>query len=1028
MGVLPFVVSADPITNGDFSIDFIINDGNPADQHGENGWLVAGSGVSSTIRVNYIGSVPLNNTYVRFTSVKKDTYGDVSEGYVATAPYETVFSASKNRAGNAPILVEINFSVNGIGYDYSWTVDQKIDHNTPMRIQDIAFESEVTLNEMMDITMTMEDAYGNAVNSLYEDATGGMPEDVTFSTTSYAGSGFYNVSGYDAEVVNIPVNAEGLVVASFKTGTDAGPKYLIHIVPDMAINDKWLTITALANSAPYNITVSVDPNVDTPPYQPADGESKFYLTYNLFDQYGNPSGNQTVYFTDNVIGDSFTRRTNSYGQIMFTFGPFDAVSKFTIHAEAVENTSVAIDQVLRFTNTSPQEMLLTANPQSMPSADVALSFKAQILAKVTDESGNGVAGETVIFSINKFGNYSDAQVTEPSLPNMAEATTNVDGIATLNFTPGTFETDYDDPDYNETASDSCSVMATWVAGAKTCVIDLEWKNYPYLRVETEVNPATVEVGNPVEVTIRLIGDGWALYPDPIDVMLSVDRSGSMTYGSPDRMVSLMAALKIFNMEMTEGRDRVGMISFGKKGTISYANSPYIVPKTYSDYAEKDLSLNSLNRAVLNNTIDSLVPNSGTPMRGGLYEAIKEIVENPRADAVRAVIVLSDGDYNWYGDPLACGDIGFHWEWDRSIRDYVWVLSDPDDFGNLDRDYYKFDGIEGPINNDPLEQNMSVYANNNNITIYSIAFGNGLSPGGVSTLSTLATSTGGNYYYAPSGDKLAKIYTDIAGELKTEAGVDTTMDVMFTDIELNNVSQQNDPDDPILEYEYESGVSTLVKSWNTSGSEGSPNVIGPLTLDQTDDWNDNNSRSLNFDSSDIGTIHLGQTWQAVFRMDVLKAGNINIFGDGSAIFFNNGADSLTLPKTYITAVPDLAATGINFTGLQVYDLVCVEAENGDVIANYLTMNWNLNYSGINTATQYLYYQKVNDGIWTTFSEVPVTGPVSMLPHTRQLYVADFPPGEYKLRVRAMADDAPDSVIETPYTIVIGQGGQYFIRLE
>ncbi|KAF1077891.1 VWA domain-containing protein [Methanogenium sp. MK-MG] len=1026
VGVLPFMVSADPVTDTDVSVDFIIDDGDPADLHDDNGWLVAGSGISSTIRVSYTGDDSPVIHFVKFTSVEKATYGDVTEWPATVMPYETVFSASENTAGDAPIQVQINYTADDIGYDYYRTVYQPIDHNTPMKIRNIAFDSEVTLHETMDVTMTMEDAYGNMVTSLYEGATGGTPEGVTFETTSYAGSGFYDGTGYDAESVRVAVTADGSVVATFRAGTESGPKYLIHIVPDLALNDKWLTITALADGEPYTIAVSVVPNAGDPPYVPADGESRFYLTYNLFDQYGNPSGNQSVHFSDDVIGDEFTRRTNSDGQIMFTFGPFDRMGTYTIHAEAVENVSVAIDQVVRFTNTSPDDMLLTANPQSMPSADVAAGFHADLLAKVTDENGNGVAGEEVSFFLVPPANYSASQTAPPSLA-ADTALTNLDGVATMQFTPGAFETDSSDPDYNVTASESCTILATW--GAVSRMIDLEWKNYPYLRVETEVNPATVEVGDPVDVTIRLIGDGWALYPDPIDVMLSVDRSGSMLKDNPDRMVSLMGALKTFNGEMAENRDAVGITSFGRKGTAniftysydywagmdstSYDDNSYINAhypgngKSYSNYATVDLPL-STNRDAVESTIDDLVPMSGTPMRGGLYLAIKEIIENGRDDAVQAVILLSDGDYNYYGDPLARG------------TGYDYYEKYATSYSTATTSYWRYPDLS------EFEQDLSVYAANHNVTIYSIAFGNGLSGNGVTTLRTLAETTGGTYYHAPTGDELVAIYTDIAGDLKTEAGVDTEMDVMFSNLELNNVTQVNDPDDPILEYEYEYGASTLVKSWNVSGSEGSPNIMGPLTLDQTDDWSA--SQSLSFDSSEIGTIHLGQTWQAVFRLNVLKPGNINIFGEGSAIIFNNGTDSLTLPKTYITAVDNLTATGLNFSGLQVCDLVCVEAENGDVIENELTINWNLNYSGAFTATQYLYYQKEGEGIWITFDEIPVTGPVSELAHTRQLYVADFPPGEYKLRVRAMAEDAPDSVIETPYAIVIGQGGQNFIRLE
>jgi hypothetical protein len=59
-------------------------------------------------------------------------------------------------------------------------------------------------------------------------------------------------------------------------------------------------------------------------------------------------------------------------------------------------------------------------------------------------------------------------------------------------------------------------------------------NYPYLSVETEVSDTKVSVNstsehttNITDVTIRLKGDGYAMKPDPIDVVLVIDTSGSM---------------------------------------------------------------------------------------------------------------------------------------------------------------------------------------------------------------------------------------------------------------------------------------------------------------------------------------------------------------------------------------------------------------------------------------------------------------------------------------------------------------------
>ena len=178
------------------------------------GWTIAGTTA---------GFTPPDINFVRITSIDEDTYGKVMGKDGASIPCEAVFSASAKTAGNAPIQVHINYSADGVGYDYYRTVYQPIDHATPKKIQGLAFESEVTLDAVMNITMTMVDKYGNPVTSLYEDATGGTPETVTFETTLYAGSGFYDGIGYDAEFVTVPVNAEGTVVATFKAGTEAGP-------------------------------------------------------------------------------------------------------------------------------------------------------------------------------------------------------------------------------------------------------------------------------------------------------------------------------------------------------------------------------------------------------------------------------------------------------------------------------------------------------------------------------------------------------------------------------------------------------------------------------------------------------------------------------------------------------------------------------------------------------------------------------------------------------------------------------------
>ena len=139
---------------------------------------------------------------------------------------------------------------------------------------------------------------------------------------------------------------------------------------------------------------------------------------------------------------------------------------------------------------------------------------------------------------------------------------------------------------------------------------------------------TVETGKTVEVTIRLKGDGYALQPKPISVMLVTDRSGTMVWDLPDRAVNVMGSAKIFASQFDFSRDRLGQVSFGGKGVSrvedsadsgkagidstpsddkNYANMYYKGNgTTYADYATLDLPL-STNLAAINSAIERVVP-------------------------------------------------------------------------------------------------------------------------------------------------------------------------------------------------------------------------------------------------------------------------------------------------------------------------------------------------------------------------------------------------------------------------------------
>ena len=235
------------------------------------------------------------------------------------------------------------------------------------------------------------------------------------------------------------------------------------------------------------------------------------------------------------------------------------------------------------------------------------------------------------------------------------------------------------------------------------------------------------------------------------------------------------------------------------------------------------------------------------MRSAINKSIYEIKSHGRVGSVKAIILLSDGDYNWYGDPLARG---------------TGSTNGPTTFGDLTTSYKTFTGLgSGQFSN----QNMSVYATNNNIKIYSIAFANSISSGGKFTLEKLANSTGGKYYEASATD-ISDVYSQIAGDLKADAGVNTNMIVDFQNVNVTGVSV---PGAQVYDYVPNSTASTRIL-WQ----DGVTNVTN-----QSADWISDNK--LDFT---IGTIKVGETWEATFQLKVKQSGSIDVFGREFTCFF------------------------------------------------------------------------------------------------------------------------------------------------
>lgn len=1047
-------------------------------------WLVANGADYDFARVVvYNKTYPIPNLAVDFELLEKDL-GILQTPNTTTDVQGTAQSmfTTKTKSGNATLKAFVRYEWEGTESVVERQYIQQIDHDTPYALLSYSVPSEVSVGATIPLILIYRDSHYNLIDNRRS------AENVTFMVSSPENDAMF--LGPNSSVAVIPVNeageAIGMLQASFSPAIN-----VVRIDPDMgSIPDNYFFIQTIANRTPVKIDQLFEPEGThtNPPKIYADGSSLFGITYTVTDEFFNGVMNSPVRITtyDVTTGDQVEERivyTNSIGQALITYGPKTAIGKYNIVAEAIGNTTSppTCHKEVWFVSQQAEDLQFTANPDSMASRDVDGWEPAMLMAKVIDDNGNPVDNETVTFSIGPATYeptpYYPIVTMDPELVETV-AVTNSDGFATVYFNPGAFSLNWTDPFYDDTASGSCIATAHWenITRGKSATqnLVLTWKNYPYLSIETEVSPQTVNVSGTVNVKISLKGDGWALRPKPIDAVLCTDRSGSMLEDNPDRMVSVMSASKSFVSVMHVGaaRDHIGLVSFGTNGWAKlspeyrYLNGWYYCyragsgwnnrnlngwfydwrnmygvssndndissssfrwvagdgtwdmptsPSTYNwqsywpytqnydtgsvhqlyvdtfypgdnrnygSYAVVENAL-SADPALINASIDNMVPSGGTPMRYGVYRAINEIIANGRANAIRAIIVLSDGDYNYYGDPLARG-----------------TGSDscsPSNYGNLASNYCKFSGLGSGITSN---QNMSNYAISNNIRIFSIGYAEDISTGGRNTLRVLAESTGGRYFDGDAAN-IEDIYTTIAGQLQEEAGVNTTMDMGYDQIEVNYDIVTVNETYQVFGYVPE----TAIDSYDLNMTRPDHDPPYPYSIDQSDEFNQ--SHKLNFS---VGTVKLGQTWEAVYTLQVLVDGTINVFGENSYVHFNGtqGPSQLRLPKTYISGVANMTTGGVNSSTLEITVGDSTETDSGII-------TWPIyrDYTG-EMEVKEDYYISTDGGItWLLVGFRILSPEEAKVDGSYSVNRNQFPPGSIlDFRVVGNALDAPGPVIGRP----------------
>jgi len=1010
-------------------------------------WLTANGVDQATITINVKNTTSNTNVagaIVTFTVVDT-TYGSFSSSPVTTDANGNAASnfIVKTRSGIATITAEAKYTDSSTApptvFTQQISFNQNIDHDSPYKAQ-FVYLLNATVKSNVPFDAYLLDRWNNPIDDR-------KPSEIHNVTLHVHGPGsddcgFEVGTSYPHDITKI-LDASGHTAVTVNL-TSAPGSNTVMMDRLGSMGDQYKTIDAVANGIVYYISPVYSPDNPARMSVSSDPADVFEIHYTLYDRFMNPTRDQQAWIntTDNIgTLENYTLQTSLYnGQIWTKYGPKPLASQWVISITPVSNQSAVnldtntypVKKTLEFISTDPTNLELTITPQMMASLDVPTSDGsiryANLTAKVVDDLGNPVGGETVTFEIAGTPVYSPDSLCkandssfDPYTPNLSvTAVTGGDGTVTLKIYPGSFVSNRSDLNFEPTATGSVEVVARW--GAVERPNTLVWKNYPYLSAVTKITPNQVQVGDTIDVDLQLNGDGWALQRKPIDVVLVTDRSGSM---SGSKMTGAIAAGKAF-VDAMGSQDEVGLVSFGSRPTGGY-------------YASVDrgktLLASTTDRTNVKNTIDSYAAGGNTPMREAIYNGTVTEEKAPRVDVVKALIVMTDGEWNDGGDPAGAWGA-------RSWTDPPF-------------DYTVTSGT-----------NVVTWSNSKGIKLYFI--GLGVTSSYNTTLQNYATWGGGKYFYAPSGSQLTAIYQQIAGELVEEAGVNTTASMDFGSILVND---KYDTSGAVFEYVGDPTVLNPVKpyltNYPTMKAPGSTMVdlrnksintsagptelfhfrpgktftdIGPLIINQTTDWNNPDPAYFHKLKFDIGTVKVNETWETNFRLRVLKEGTITLMGSSSKVCFEDPEDP-TAPESCMSLdnqssvssswVPHFDPT--HYQTMSVDTVACdpsTSCGTGELV-DFFGVTWTTTYSGTKPVTEDVYYKHDTDPNVLIKSVTWDPGAHAATPtvthaNTALLSMASKPLGSYKIIVHAHSADAEDTG-ESPAYELKGAGG-YFIKLE
>jgi hypothetical protein len=1066
----------------------------------EEQWIIADIGQQNTITLvayndsmGYVG--PVKNSIVTFF-VDDPSFGSiipqtVTTDVAGTATSTFTVNSTHPKSGTATInaIVQSSGGVGNSGELYSTTLtwDQKIDHSSP-DIAEFTYDTYGDVASVLPVNIVITDRWGNLIDDRFEKAhTPTLP--LHNLTLHVNGPSPPNDCGFtDFGLVHdheFSLDPNGEVAFNITSATKPGWHYIL-MNPMGNMPEQMKLFKTVSMGVPFSITQTYSPDGDPYPTLAADGVNKFVFYYTIYDKYGTPTTNQGIRVTITSLDRVETPQeqiliSGDAGQNWSSFGPKSFTNRYSINATTLQNSTIWVNKTVRFVNTTPSNIDVQANPESMPSLDANPSIYSTVYAKVTDVMGNGVPGQTVSFAITSGNNNTvttkDASFSSAGKVTTGTGTTDTNGYATIQFYPGAFPTS-GQPYYNESATGTSLITATWNSNERD--VRVTWKNYAYLSAVVNVTPGQVKVGDSVNISIKLNGDGWALTGKPADIVIVTDLAGGI--GGTGRLANTKAAEIAFVNNASE-KTFISLVTFGRsptehgeggifasanainlwneqqKNNKSYfqawsgapndtcmvnpanwnavytstncnglGNCPnvtnpmgyYYLNPSSDGKIEKDFTTD---KAALISVINSYQDYGGTNYGAGINAAIKEFNTHGTPGHSKTIIIMGDG-INMMA-PIAPGSLESYWPSDWYPRSTLGWL-DESDVGKA------------------AALDAANRARAQGITIYGAGFPTPIGSNKyIDTDLLTQMSSPGCYYPANSTAELSDIFQKILGKVQTEASVDTEASLDFGSVivgESFDTGYFEYIGDPVVA----TGLpatwpgSTMIDKYNKTpggvidqhfspGSDDSNNPftsVGPIILNQTDYWK--TTQKLHFN---ISTIKVNETWQTDFRLKVLKEGNIRLFSSPSSkINFNNGmagASSMTLPNISLLSSMNPVNLGM---GQNTIDIIGLTRTDTGEVKGTIPVTWTMTYNGLSTnpITEEVSYIHDND---PPIKFAIITGTASELTghiQTATLNTEKLPPGGYSILVHAYAPDATVTKYCGPYTY--SRQGRAFIKLE